>query len=120
MTIELSLDESSDVPIYQQIVDRIEATILAKNFKPGDFLPSVREFSMKHQVNPNTVSKSYQILQNLGLAESVRGLGLKVAPLDHKFSDKRKREILIDQIDKLISTGIALQLSKEVLLLEVK
>jgi GntR family transcriptional regulator len=120
MKSQLALDESSDVPIYQQIINHFEKAILTGNLNPGDFLPSVREFSMKHQVNPNTVSKAYQMIQGLKLVESVRGLGLKVTPIDHRYSDKRKREILISSIDALIDTGMSLQISKEALLQEIK
>lgn len=120
MKSQLSLDETSDVPIYQQIIDHFEKAILTGDLKAGDYLPSVREFSTKHQVNPNTVSKAYQLIQGLKLVEAVRGLGLKVTSIDHRYSDKRKREILISSVDALIETGISLQLSKESLLEAIK
>lgn len=120
MQSQLSLDESSDVPIYQQIIDHFEKAILTGNLNAGDYLPSVREFSMKHQVNPNTVSKAYQLIQGLKLVESVRGLGLKVTPIDLRTSNKRKKEILISSIDALIETGMALQISKDSLLQAIK
>ena len=120
MKSPLSLDESSDVPIYQQIVDRFEKAILIGDLKPGDYLPCVREFSVKHQKKPKTNAKTKQIIQGLGLVESVRGLGLKVIPLDHHHSDKRRREILIYSIDALIETGLSLQISKDNLLQEIR
>jgi GntR family transcriptional regulator len=120
MNSQLSLDESSDVPIYQQVVNRFEKAILTGEIKPGEYLPSVRELSMKHQVNPNTVSKAYQIIQSLGLVESIRGLGLRVMPVDHQFSDKRKKEILISSIDALFATGTSLQIPSDLLLQEIK
>ncbi len=120
MLDQLSLDISSDAPIYQQIVNRIEQAILRGTLKEGNFLPSVRDFSLKHQVNPNTISKAYQLLQGLGLVELVRGLGLKVVPLDGRISDRRKKEILISSIDALLETSLALLISKEDLLQEIK
>jgi GntR family transcriptional regulator len=120
MKSQLSFDESSDVPIYQQVVNRFEKAILIGEIKPGEFLPSVRELSIKHQVNPNTVSKAYQIIQGLGLVESIRGLGLRVIEVDHQFSDKRKKDILIASIDALFATGSSLQIPEELLLKEIK
>lgn len=120
MKDQFPLDESSDVPIYQQVVNGFEKAILTGEIKPGEFLPSVRELSMKHRVNPNTVSKAYQLIQSLGLVESIRGLGLRVRPVEHQFSDKRKKEILMVSIDALLATGISLQISKEMLLQEIK
>lgn len=120
MKSPLSFDESSDVPIYLQIVDYVEKTILIGNLKAGEYLPSVREFSMKHQINPNTVSKAYQVIQGLGLVEVVRGLGLKVLSLDTRSTDKRKQEILISSIDVLFEVGTSLQIPRDILLQEVR
>ena len=120
MNDQLSLDESSDVPIYQQIVNRIEQAILRGTLKEGEFLPSVREFAIKHHINPNTISKAYQLLQGLGLAEAVRGLGLKVASIDHKINDKRKKEILAASIEQLIETASSLRISNDKLLTEIR
>ncbi|MFZ9596648.1 MAG: GntR family transcriptional regulator [Bdellovibrionia bacterium] len=119
MIDHLMLDMSSDVPLYQQIVDRIEQAILRGSLKEGDFLPSVRELSLKHRINPNTISKAYQILQGLGLAQSVRGLGLKIPPINLEVSDQRKKEILISNIDSLIEAAKSLRIAQEDLLEEI-
>lgn len=116
----LSLDASSAVPIYQQIVNQFEKAILMGEIKPGEFLPSIRELSIKHQVNPNTVSKAYQFIQGLDLVESVRGLGLRVVAIDLQLSDKRKKEILMISIDALFATGLSLKIPKNILLQEIE
>ena len=113
MKDSFQLDESSDIPIYQQIVNSVERAILTGSLKKGDFLPSVRDFAVRNHVNPNTVSKAYQLLQGQGLAESVRGLGLKVSTLEESSSNKRKKELLLASIDALIETAWNLKVSKE-------
>lgn len=69
-----------DQPIYRQIRDRIIDGILDGSFKEGEALPSVRTVAVDLQVNPLTVSKAYQELQQAGVAEPRRGLGLFVVP----------------------------------------
>ena len=108
-----SIDPQSQVPIFQQIVNELERNILTGELKPGDFLTSVREFALKNEVNPNTVAKAYQQLQSLGLAETVRGTGLRVLPMDPVKGLKRRNEILQEKVDeclhlaKLLSVPIA-------------
>ena len=44
---------NSDRPIFIQIVERIEMDIISGKYKPGDKLPSVRDFAAEAAVNPN-------------------------------------------------------------------
>lgn len=72
----MSWNES--VPIFLQLKQRIVAMMLSGELKPGDALPSVRQVAAEYQVNPITVSKSYQELTQEGLVEKRRGIGMFV------------------------------------------
>ena len=109
----VEINPKSDEPIFQQIVSGIEKLILTGELKEGDFLMSVREFAVNHTVNPNTVAKAYQEIQRKGLAESVRGKGLKVVKVNQKDATKRTHEILGEKIDELIKIAESLNVSKE-------
>jgi len=52
--------------------------ILDGTLAEGDTLPSVRTVASDFQLNPITVSKSYQTLVDDGLVEKRRGLGMFV------------------------------------------
>lgn len=65
-------------PIYWQLKDRTIAMILDGTLKEGEALPSVRTVAAEFQLNPITVSKSYQALVDDGLVEKRRGLGMFV------------------------------------------
>jgi GntR family transcriptional regulator len=65
-------------PIYLQLKDRTVAMILDGTLGEGDALPSVRNVASDFQLNPITVSKSYQALVDEGLVEKRRGLGMFV------------------------------------------
>ena len=65
-------------PIYWQLKERTIAMILDGTLAEGDALPSVRTGASDFQLNPITVSKSYQALVDEGLVEKRRGLGMFV------------------------------------------
>jgi GntR family transcriptional regulator len=65
-------------PIYWQLKERTIAMILDGTLAEGDALPSVRAVAADLQLNPITVSKSYQALVDEGLVEKRRGLGMFV------------------------------------------
>ncbi len=65
-------------PIYWQLKERTIAMILDGTLAEGDALPSVRTVASEFQLNPITVSKSYQALVDEGLVEKHRGLGMFV------------------------------------------
>ena len=65
-------------PIYWQLKERTIAMILDGTLAEGEALPSVRTVASEFQLNPITVSKSYQALVDDGLVEKRRGLGMFV------------------------------------------
>ena len=62
-----------NVPIYLQIVGFIKRGIVAGSISDGDELPSRRMLSALLGVNPNTIQKSYAMLEEEGLIRSRSG-----------------------------------------------
>ncbi|NIM69674.1 MAG: GntR family transcriptional regulator [Xanthomonadales bacterium] len=74
----MSTQWNDSQPIYWQLKERTIAMILDGTLAEGDALPSVRTVASDFQLNPITVSKSYQALVDDGLVEKRRGLGMFV------------------------------------------
>jgi GntR family transcriptional regulator len=74
----LTIQWNDKEPIYRQLRDRLVAEILEGVFQDGDALPSVRQISAEHRINPLTVSRAYQLLAEESLVEMRRGLGMFV------------------------------------------
>lgn len=74
----MSFQWNDKEPIYLQLKDKIREMILSGDIAEGEALPSVRQVATEYQVNPITVSKSYQILVDEQLVEKRRGLGMFV------------------------------------------
>lgn len=72
------VDETSDLPIWAQLRNRIAFLIRTGVFKAGEQLPSVRSLAADAQINYNTVTKAYRDLELGGLIVSVRGRGMYV------------------------------------------
>ena len=51
-------------PIYLQIADALCDKILSNFYSADERIPSVRELAISIGVNPNTVARSYEFLQN--------------------------------------------------------
>ncbi len=75
-------------PIYRQLKDKLVELILEGVFLDGDSLPSVRQVSSEHRINPITVSKAFQILVDEGLVEKRRGVGMFVV-------DGAKKQLMV-------------------------
>jgi GntR family transcriptional regulator len=65
--------------IYLQIAAYVSEHILLGRWAAEQKIPSVRDMAVELQVNPNTVMRAYEFLQNQEVITNKRGLGLFVA-----------------------------------------
>ncbi len=104
------MDFRKHQPIYMQIADVILADILEKKIADGDRIPSVRELAISLQVNPNTVQRSYQWLQDENIIYQKRGIGFFLAEDVFAKTIKVKREgYLKEELPSTLKTGKLLQ-----------
>ena len=72
------VDDTSDLPIWVQLRNRITYLIRTGYFAPGQQLPSIRSLSAEAKINYSTVTKAYRELELTGLIVMVRGRGMYV------------------------------------------
>ena len=65
--------------IYLQIAKIIEEKILRKEWVAETRIPSVRDLAVAMEVNPNTVVRTYEILQQKEMIYNKRGIGYFVS-----------------------------------------
>jgi DNA-binding transcriptional regulator YhcF (GntR family) len=70
--------------IYLQIADYVCEKILLKEWMPDVRIPSVRELAIQLEVNPNTVMRSVEFLQQQEIIYNQRGIGYFVAANAYK------------------------------------
>lgn len=103
---------SNDRPIYAQIIERIEMQIISGYYKPGDKLPSVREFAAEAGVNPNTMQKALGELERMQLIITQRTSG-RVVTEDFSMIEDVKKKFAQEQIKSFLEKMSELGIGKE-------
>lgn len=62
--MNISIDYQSRIPIYEQVVEEIERLVALNVLKPSEQILSIRDLACTLGVNPNTIKKAYDILEN--------------------------------------------------------
>lgn len=95
----ISINETSEVPIYQQIRNQIVLGISDGRLKPGEQLPTVRALAGEIGINSMTVNKAYVLLKQEGYIYTDRRNGVHVRK---EFSEAKelseKSKELLQQI----------------------
>ncbi len=101
----MGMDFNNTQPIWMQIVDGIFEQILSDKLKTGEKAKSVRELAVAYEVNPNTVMRSYDYLQNNGIFTNKRGIGFFVAyNAKEKVLEIRRKRFLEEEVPIFIKT----------------
>lgn len=103
------INNSSMIPIYEQIVNQVKQNIVDGKLKEGDALPSVRGLSKDLKISALTVKKAYDILEADGLCRTVQGKGSLNPGLVH---EQRVVEIQKD-LEKVLNKAKSYDLSKD-------
>jgi len=85
--------------IYLQIAEYVCEHILLGKWKVDEKVPSVREMAVDLEVNPNTVMRTYELLQNRNIITNKRGIGFFVG--EHAIvnvQDYRKTQFMEEEL----------------------
>jgi DNA-binding transcriptional regulator YhcF (GntR family) len=94
----MTIQWNDSQPIYWQLKERTIAMILDGTLAEGEALPSVRTVASDFQLNPITVSKSYQALVDDDLVEKRRGLGMFIRTgARQKLMESERQKFLTDE-----------------------
>lgn len=95
-----SIHPESEIPIYRQLVDQINAEIRSGALPTGAQLPTVREMAERMNLSCGTVKRVYDCLQEMGDIEMTRRRGTFVKYV-REDKDSRKIRAMV-AIDKMI------------------
>jgi GntR family transcriptional regulator len=103
---------NDNLSIYIQITEFVKEQILLNKWKKEDKIPSVRDLAVDLQVNPNTVMRAYDLLQQDGIINNRRGLGNYV-------SQDAAEKILVSRKERFLKSELP-SFFKNLLLMDIK
>ena len=102
--MQIIINNSSMVPIYEQIVDQVKTLIRNGGLKEHEILPSVRSLSKELKISALTVKKAYDHLEGEGFTVTVHGKGTYVASIN--------TELLLEEHKKELEADLELAIQK--------
>ncbi len=102
--MNIIINGSRMVPIYEQIVDQVKLLIRNGELKENDHLPSVRALSKELKISALTVKKAYDALETEGFTVTVHGKGTYVAATN--------KELLLEEQKKELEADLELAIQK--------
>ncbi len=103
---------NSDKPIFMQLIEIIQHSILSGTYPPGSKLPSVRDLASQAAVNPNTMQKALAELERSGLVYSQRTSGRFITE-DISMIEELKNTLAKTTIEQFLKSMQQLGFQKE-------
>ncbi|HIR26808.1 MAG TPA: GntR family transcriptional regulator [Candidatus Choladousia intestinigallinarum] len=111
--MNLIINTTLMVPIYEQIIDQIKKLIRDGELKENDALPSVRSLSKELKISALTVKKAYDNLEAEGFTVTVHGKGTYVAAANTELLLEEQKKELEADLEMAIQKGRRYGISDE-------
>lgn len=111
--MKIILNNSSMVPIYEQLMSQVKNEIIMGNLPTDQPLPSVRTLSGELKISALTVKKAYDKLEEEGFVVTVHGKGTFVAATDRSLAIEARRKAVEDDLCKAIDKAKLIGLSSQ-------
>lgn len=117
--MNIILSNSSEEPIYQQIITQIKAQIMSGELAAGDALPSMGVLASSLRISVITTKRAYEELERDGFIENFVGKGCFVKPQNTDFLKeetlRQLEELLTKASEKAKMCNVSLEEMKEIL-----
>ena len=111
--MHIIINNSSLVPVYEQIVSQIKSEIISGALQEREVLPSVRAFSNELKISALTVKKAYDKLEEEGFIVTVHGKGSYVAETDKQLAIEARRKAVEDDFNNAITKAKSVGLNNQ-------
>jgi GntR family transcriptional regulator len=106
------LEFNNNIPIYLQVIEKIKQDIVSGKLKPGEKMPSSRDYSNELGINFNTVARVYRELESEEIVFTKRGLGTFITE-SNQIIEKLRYTMAKNQITAFIDGMKQLGYTKE-------
>ena len=111
--MKIIINNTSMVPVYEQLMDQIKQEIIDGGLKEGEALPSVRNLAGELKISALTVKKAYDKLEEEGFTVTVHGKGSYVAETDRQLAIEARKKAVEDDIAASVSKARSVGLSDD-------
>ncbi|MBR5049229.1 MAG: GntR family transcriptional regulator [Erysipelotrichaceae bacterium] len=111
--MRIIINNSSMVPIYEQVVSQIKNAIITGQLQDAEALPSVRAQAADLKISSLTVKKAYDCLEEEGFITTVHGKGSYVNAADRQLAAEARRKSLEEELSMVIDKALAGGLTKD-------
>lgn len=111
--MDIIISNSSQQPIYEQILRQIQRMIITGKLKEGQALPSIRNLARDLQVSVITTKRAYEELEREGMIETVAGKGSFVAGHDWRFLREKQLRMVEEKLAVLVQEAGSLGIQQD-------
>lgn len=92
------MNYTTNQSIFIQIADRIGDRVLSGAYQADGRIPSVRELAVEMKVNPNTVMRSFELLQNNEIIYNKRGIGYFISAEAKQLIRQMRHKQFVEEV----------------------
>ena len=111
--MNIIISNSSQDPIYIQIVTQIKTAIMMEEISAGDALPSIRTLAKELQISVITTKRAYEELERERFIETVPGKGSYVSGQNLDLIREKRLTTIDEKLTEVVSESKLLNLSLE-------
>ena len=111
--MHIILNNTSMVPIYEQLMDQVKKEIISGGLAENEVLPSVRALSAELRISALTVKKAYDRLEEEGFVITVHGKGTYVAATDRQLALEARKKTVEDAFASAVQKASAVGFTKD-------
>lgn len=111
--MNIIISNSSQNPIYEQIVTQIKTAIMKEDLSEGDALPSIRSLAKELQISVITTKRAYEELERESFIETVPGKGSYVSTQNKDLIREKRLKTIEETLTDVVSESKFLNLSLE-------
>ena len=108
--MRIIISNSSEDPIYEQIVKQIKSQIINGELQEQESLPSIRKLASELGISVITTKRAYEELEKEGFIDTVGGKGSFVASQNREFLREKKMKVVEEKLSQAVDEARTLDI----------
>ena len=101
--MRIIISNSSEDPIYEQIIKQIKNQIISGELAEEENLPSIRKLASELSISVITTKRAYEELEKEGFIDTVGGKGSFVAGQNKEFLKEKKMKAVEEKLSEAVN-----------------